>query len=328
MKYAETWIRVVKEVTTKYQRTLVTCRQFENDIRMIVQHLNSPLKGLVYEVKCQEPFDELKIGYEANGDPTHHSTNTIKGDRQISFVLNLWLEPLHGSPIDIEGMVIELFNVFWKSSIRASPSGLISIKDFSEARDYAQNTLDEMISRQIISSVIYCDLDKFKIVNDTLGESSGDRVIQEFASLLERVAKDIAIPLNNGGDEFVLFCPEGAHEEALLLAYAVKNEVDQHNFNIGELPVDVSIGIATNDNLEAPKTFSELQTLSYTTLRKEVKKKTKGTARFPANPKDINLIYNTEESLKLAFCITKTNLLSVVVNHLTSRTARMWSTPD
>lgn len=310
MKYADTWIRIVKEVTGRYQKTLATCQQFDNEIRTIVQHPNSPLKGLVYEIQCQDPFDELKLGHEATGGPTHHSTYPIKGNRQISCVLKLWLQPMPGSPIDVEDTVMELFNAFWKSSIRASPSGLISIKDFSEASDYAQNTLDEMISHQIISSVLFCDLDKFKIVNDKLGKRIGDRVIQEFASLLERVAIGIAIPLNNGGDEFILFCPNGSHEEALLLAYAIKNEVNQHNFEIGKFSVDVSIGIATNVNIESPKTFLELLNLSEKALTEEVKEKTRGLARFPVNLKDINLNYNTEESLKLAFCITKTNLLS------------------
>lgn len=55
--------------------------------------------------------------------------------------------------------------------------------------------------------VLFVDLDRFKIINDTLGHHAGDELLQHFAARLSRAAGDRARVFRSGGDEFVLVAP-------------------------------------------------------------------------------------------------------------------------
>ncbi len=56
-------------------------------------------------------------------------------------------------------------------------------------------------------TLIVCDLDHFKEVNDRFGHSAGNQVLQEFAKGLLKIRRDYDVTARFGGDEFVLVLP-------------------------------------------------------------------------------------------------------------------------
>jgi diguanylate cyclase len=52
--------------------------------------------------------------------------------------------------------------------------------------------------------VAFCDIDRFKLVNDTHGHDTGDRVIQSVAEVLARISNENCHVARHGGEEFVL----------------------------------------------------------------------------------------------------------------------------
>lgn len=85
-------------------------------------------------------------------------------------------------------------------------------------------------------SVILCDIDHFKKVNDTYGHQAGDRVLEEFARCLRQFIRDDADWLARyGGEEFFIVLPETDLEGALKAA-------ERFRVTISETPVLTDAG--------------------------------------------------------------------------------------
>lgn len=105
------------------------------------------------------------------------------------------------------------------------------------------------------SAFFMIDLDNFKSVNDTLGHPEGDRIIREFADVLERVFARDALIGRMGGDEFGAFvtCPlltEEAEAKACELIEAWASHPATH-----AVPLGCSVGIA---RVERGMTFFDI----------------------------------------------------------------------
>lgn len=64
-------------------------------------------------------------------------------------------------------------------------------------------------------AVLYLDLDRFKLINDTLGHDSGDQVLQEIGHRLRDTLRGTDTVARLGGDEFAMLLPDLVSEEYL-----------------------------------------------------------------------------------------------------------------
>lgn len=104
--------------------------------------------------------------------------------------------------------------------------------------------LDTGIAASATLSLLVCDLDKFKRVNDSLGHDAGDRVLQRFSALLRECTRSSDVPTRLGGEEFAVVLPDTGGEEAMAVAERLRRSV-QDCFAGHPVPVSVSVGIAT-----------------------------------------------------------------------------------
>jgi len=83
-------------------------------------------------------------------------------------------------------------------------------------------TLEREITRELerlkrypaVASLVFLDVDNFKSVNDRLGHSEGDRVLQHLANVLRANSRATDVIGRYGGEEFVLFFPATAEDKA------------------------------------------------------------------------------------------------------------------
>jgi len=116
-----------------------------------------------------------------------------------------------------------------------------------------EERLEAEISRsyrhQIKTAVVLIDVDRFKLINDTLGHAAGDRYLQLIGQVLVRHVRTLDVVGRQGGDEFLVILPMTSAAEALVfinrLQGGLKDLASQHpEFGLATL----SFGIA-----EAPR---------------------------------------------------------------------------
>ncbi|MBW4051753.1 MAG: EAL domain-containing protein [Proteobacteria bacterium] len=95
-------------------------------------------------------------------------------------------------------------------------------------------------------ALLVVDLDRFKLINDSLGHRAGDGVLDEISRRLSSVVRDIDTVARTGGDEFiVVISPSAAAEDAVAIANRAKDALRAPMSVSGiELHVTCSIGIA------------------------------------------------------------------------------------
>ncbi len=96
------------------------------------------------------------------------------------------------------------------------------------------------------ATVLFCDLNGFKAVNDTYGHAAGDEVLVEVARRFVRAVRGEDLVARLGGDEFVIVAPAAATADADGLRRRVLSAVRQPMLLSGGLVVLVgaAVGVA------------------------------------------------------------------------------------
>jgi diguanylate cyclase (GGDEF)-like protein/PAS domain S-box-containing protein len=94
-------------------------------------------------------------------------------------------------------------------------------------------------------ALLFCDLDQFKLVNDSRGHLVGDAVLVETARRISACIRDTDVAARLGGDEFVVLCEDlGSRAEAETVAQRLIDALIEPMADAGGLTMTVSIGVA------------------------------------------------------------------------------------
>ena len=135
--------------------------------------------------------------------------------------------------------------------------------------------LNDRISQAIVlarrhgkqAALLFLDVDGFKHINDSLGHSIGDRLLQSIATRLVDCARASDTVSRQGGDEFVVLLSEMEQPEdaaiaatRILKAVSAAHRIDEH-----ELHVTTSIGVSVypDDGLDAETLIKNADTAMY-----------------------------------------------------------------
>jgi len=131
-------------------------------------------------------------------------------------------------------------------SYMASHDALTGLPNRALLQDRIEQTLVHNERRKLQAAVLFIDLDKFKIINDTLGHDIGDGLLKEAASRLISCVRSEDTVARQGGDEFIILLSNITHpEDAGIIANKLLESLTQA-FSIKgkELHIGASIGIA------------------------------------------------------------------------------------
>ena len=121
-------------------------------------------------------------------------------------------------------------------------------------RDLLIRLRDMFSTDDSVGGLLFVDLDRFKLINDSLGHDAGDQLLQEVASRFRRTLRPHDVVARVGGDEFVVLCPELDTVEAVArvadrLTATLAEPVDLPG---GRVVVSSSIGVVHVQGMAEP----------------------------------------------------------------------------
>jgi two-component system, cell cycle response regulator len=99
-------------------------------------------------------------------------------------------------------------------------------------------------------SVVLCDIDHFKRVNDSFGHSVGDAVLKLFVDRIRSLTRDTSDWVARyGGEEFVIVLPETPYQGGLVAAEKIRAAIAASplSTSAGDLSITASFGVASID---------------------------------------------------------------------------------
>jgi diguanylate cyclase (GGDEF)-like protein len=136
-----------------------------------------------------------------------------------------------------------LFDQVKSMAIRDALTGLYNYGYFKEALHYE---VEKNRRYKMPLSLLFLDIDNFKLVNDTLGHLKGDKTMRQVAAILKQETRQADLLCRYGGDEFVMLLSQTPPDQAMVLAERLRQRIAQSSINRLEqrCKVTVSIGVA------------------------------------------------------------------------------------
>lgn len=94
-------------------------------------------------------------------------------------------------------------------------------------------------------SMVMCDIDKFKSVNDSFGHRKGDEILRRIGQTLNNTLRGTDLVGRYGGEEFVILLPMTSSEEALEVCEKVRIDIEKQKMLGSDFPLTMSFGISS-----------------------------------------------------------------------------------
>lgn len=139
----------------------------------------------------------------------------------------------------LAAMMLDLLERYQRDALVDPLSGLLNRRGFD-------HRVKELVRERTSGSVVVCDIDRFKNVNDKFGHNHGDRVIALLADILRTTAPPDTVAARFGGEEFVLFIPNMPPARAFAFANKVRETFTDAAYSELDIPCELSasFGIA------------------------------------------------------------------------------------
>jgi len=119
---------------------------------------------------------------------------------------------------------------------------------------YSRNILEPRLHEEFLRakrydlplSLLFIDIDGFKIINDTFGHAEGDKVLRCIGGFIRDHLREVDFPVRYGGEEFVVILPHTSGETALALARRLHGGIGEAQKKADiRTTVTISIGVST-----------------------------------------------------------------------------------
>ncbi|WP_455756946.1 GGDEF domain-containing protein [Sulfurimonas sp.] len=129
---------------------------------------------------------------------------------------------------------------------------------------FNRGKFDDVLSKEIVLSkitssplsIIFLDIDHFKVVNDTYGHDVGDYILIELAKILKSTIRTGDFVARWGGEEFVVTLQSTDSKTASILAEKIRKNVENYTFAKGGEQT-VSLGVTQYNQNDTQESFTK-----------------------------------------------------------------------
>lgn len=145
-------------------------------------------------------------------------------------------------------------------------TGLLNKRQFQE--DYPEFVANAKNHNKILAMMMV-DMDKFKVLNDTVGHKAGDKALQDVAACMTEKVRGDDRAYRVGGDEFVIILPGASAVVAKERSLQISKDYDDRK--APENMTGISFGIVEYDGKESPEEFFQRADAEMYRVKKEKK---------------------------------------------------------
>ncbi|WP_198670241.1 EAL domain-containing protein [Dyella sp. C9] len=172
-----------------------------------------------------------------------------------SVAVDLTATPIRGRTGSIDGVVLVMRDVSRdrehaaQLAYQASHDGLTGLINRREFERRLARASRATHAGGPPFTVLYLDLDQFKVVNDTCSHAAGDELLRQVAALFARHVRGFDAVARLGGDEFVVLLEDCDAGAALTIAENLRAAINDEPFVFGErsFAITASIGLVSLD---------------------------------------------------------------------------------
>ena len=240
------------------------------------------LTGIASAAGFQQPWVPDLVGLHDEhgrplGDgecPVHHAIQTgvqslrrlrIRGRQNRLVAVDLHTVPVVSPDGLTHGATLLLHDASPEASLeqrcqslheRATKDPMTQVANRAEFDQTHKLFVAEHLDRRLPCSLIICDIDRFKLINDTYGHPAGDEAIKSFAQLLKGGCRPGDLVARYGGEEFVVLCADCRNAAAAKRAEEMrKNLARLPQPALGGIPITASFGVTEVQPGDTPETM-------------------------------------------------------------------------
>jgi diguanylate cyclase (GGDEF)-like protein/PAS domain S-box-containing protein len=177
------------------------------------------------------------------------------------------------SPIrDREGHIAGIIIVFHdvtstremskKMAYQASHDSLTGLYNRGLFEEHLEQALQDAKNRNTENVLLYLDLDRFKLVNDTCGHFAGDQLLKQAASVMQQKIRHMDIIARLGGDEFGIILTNCPFSKAGEIGEKICQAIRDIHFTWNEKPFSIEVSIGAISINSASHSVSHLLSLA------------------------------------------------------------------
>ncbi|MBN1297862.1 PAS domain S-box protein [bacterium] len=162
------------------------------------------------------------------------SSRTFREDGSLKYYICSWVETTERKQMEER---------LRKLSLHDSLTNLYNRAVFEEEMERFRT------DRQWPVSIVVCDIDGLKLINETMGHQTGDELLQAAAEILRCSFRQSDVISRIGGDEFAIILPKTTAQVTRTCCERIRNQVREYNQLEHNFYLSISVGYAVSEEM-------------------------------------------------------------------------------